>query len=190
MNETEAVMLSEADGSVTESTEEDGKEGTDEGGSGNAGSGADALSETAASLADSSGDALDALPSVEAREGRDAITEESVNRTEMREGILREMREFSDLYPDVSYREIPEAVLKSELPLVAAYALYEKRCAVEMARAEAENRKNAARSAGGIGFSGEISYTPEEVRRMTAAEVRQNYDSILLSMRRWRAAST
>ena len=189
MNETEAVTRSETatDDSAAVRTEENGKEGQDEGESGNAGCGADALSENTASLADSSGDALDALPSVEACEERGAIRAESINRTEMREGILREMREFSDLYPNVSYREIPEAVLKSELPLVAAYALYEKRCAVEMARAEAENRKNAARSAGGIGFSGEICYTPAEVRRMTAAEVRENYDSILLSMQRWRA---
>ena len=113
--------------------------------------------------------------------------ENSAMREELRREIAEELAEFRELYPEIPYEMIPEAVRKSELPLAAAYALYEKRAAHVSALAKAENQKNAERSAGGLQQSEEIRYTPAEVRQMTRAEVRANYDSILKSMQRWKS---
>ena len=186
MNETETVVGADTTASdvcITDPEAEDGKEEADEGAIECRDCDADAATEDAADPSDlTCDDRMDPL-SCETR--GDAVTGASDRKGEGRAELLSEMQEFSELYPHVSYREIPEEVKGSALPLSAAYALYERRCAVEKARADAENRKNAERSAGGISSSGEICYTPEEVRRMTQAEVHRNYDSILRSMRRW-----
>jgi hypothetical protein len=53
-------------------------------------------------------------------------------------------------------------------------------------QAEAVNRRNAERSAGhtGRGTAPEY-YTPDEVRAMSAGEVRENYEKIRASMKQW-----
>lgn len=103
-----------------------------------------------------------------------------------REGGLRtELLEFGALYPDVKVSELPREVRESELPLAAAYALYEKKNGCLAERAAEINRRNAERSAGGLASFPEIFYSPEEVRRMSQKEVRDNYEGILRSMKRW-----
>ena len=108
-------------------------------------------------------------------------------RAEIRREVAEELAEFRELYPEIPYGRIPEAVRKSELPLAAAYALYEKKAEHLRALAETENRKNTERTAGGLQQSADICYTPAEVRQKTRAEIRGNYDSILRSMQRWKS---
>ena len=48
------------------------------------------------------------------------------------------------------------------------------------------NRRNAARSAGHVGTNvAPEYYTPDEVRAMSPAEVRENYEKIRASMKKW-----
>ena len=54
------------------------------------------------------------------------------------------------------------------------------------AKADEINRRNAALSAGRAGTSTAPEYySPEEVRAMSAHEVRENYQKIRASMKRW-----
>ena len=54
------------------------------------------------------------------------------------------------------------------------------------AKAEEVNRRNASRSAGRAGTNAAPEYySPEEVRAMSAHEVRENYQKIRASMKRW-----
>lgn len=97
-----------------------------------------------------------------------------------------ELFQLGELYPGVRISDLPREVRESELPLAAAYALYEKK-QERIAEAAAEaNRRNAERSAGGLSSFTETFYSPDEVRRMTRKEVRDNYESILRSMKRWK----
>ncbi|MBR2906608.1 MAG: hypothetical protein IKC26_01010 [Clostridia bacterium] len=97
-----------------------------------------------------------------------------------------ELGEFFELFPDVPFADIPVSVRESALPLAAAYALYERRERRRMERVERANEANRARSAGRVSDGEESFYTPDEVRRMTPAEVRADYDAILRSMKRWK----
>lgn len=97
-----------------------------------------------------------------------------------------EVRELFELFPNVSFSELPASVRESDLPLAAAYALYERRERRLSERAESANDENRARSAGRVSDGEESFYTPEEVRRMTPMEVRADYDAILRSMKKWK----
>ena len=71
------------------------------------------------------------------------------------------------------------------VPLSAAFALSErKRVRLEEAARES-NQLNRSRSAGEVcqGVSGYFSY--DEVKNMSRAEIRENYNNILLSMQKW-----
>ncbi|MBE6547210.1 MAG: hypothetical protein E7668_07255 [Ruminococcaceae bacterium] len=102
---------------------------------------------------------------------------------------MRELEEFHRLFPDISLQNVPDEVWKQVeegLPLRAAYALYEKERQLAVYRAEQINRQNAARSAGKAGqpASGEY-FSPDEVRSMSQRQVRENYKTILESMKKW-----
>ena len=103
-----------------------------------------------------------------------------------RSGLRAELSELGTLFPEVKLSEIPAEVWESGLPLAAAYAVYARRCARLIETAECENRKNAERSTGGLQPGDDPFYTPEEVRRMTRSEVRDHFDGILRSMKRWK----
>ena len=109
------------------------------------------------------------------------------------ERALRELEEFSRLYPDARLEELDEGVwerVREGLPLSAAYALYEREKELLASLAENVNMRNAARSAGGVGLSAPQDYfSPEEVRAMSGAEVRKNYESIRRSMNYWQKAA-
>lgn len=54
-------------------------------------------------------------------------------------------------------------------------------------KAEEINRRNASRSAGRAGNSTAPEYfSPEEVRAMSQSEIRENYQRIRASMKKWR----
>lgn len=112
---------------------------------------------------------------------------EAISSTQNR--ILSELSEFSELFPDTPVNSIPESVweaVRQGAPLLASYALYEKRIKNERARIAAINGKNASASLGkaGVNTPGEY-FTPDEVRKMSAAEVHANYSKIKASMQKW-----
>lgn len=104
--------------------------------------------------------------------------------------VMAEMEEFSRLFPTTPIREVPESVwqdVEMGIPLSAAYALYEKKNRMDRLHAEEVNRLNAERSAGRAGLYTPSEYfSPDEVRTMSPAEVRQNFKKIRESMKRWR----
>ena len=86
--------------------------------------------------------------------------------------------------PSASAADNPAAE-RSGVPLSAAFALSErKRVRLEEAARES-NQLNRSRSAGEVcqGVSGYFSY--DEVKNMSRAEIRENYNNILLSMQKW-----
>ena len=95
---------------------------------------------------------------------------------------------FRALYPGIGEADIPDAVLEEArggLPLEAAYALYERRESLRRRAAEEANRKNAGNSWGKTEGGGDGFLSPDEVRKMSPAEVHRNYQQILSSMKHW-----
>ncbi len=102
-----------------------------------------------------------------------------------RRDAYEELQDFFTLFPEVGFSEIPLSVRESDLPLAAAYALYEKREQKLRRDAERENERNRVRSAGGLADGGEIPYTRDEVRGMSPREIRENLDAVMRAMRLW-----
>ncbi len=105
------------------------------------------------------------------------------------EKMSREFGEFSEIFPTTDIKSLPDSVweeVKAGIPLAAAYALYEKKCAIRAEAANNANLKNSALSSGAIGREvTENFYTPDEVRAMSRAEVKKNYSKIIESMKKW-----
>lgn len=103
--------------------------------------------------------------------------------------ILNELTEFAALFPEIAVDEIPEDVweaVRKGGALTASYALYEKRKAAEAIRIANINAKNASRSPGAAGTNTAGEYfSPDDVRRMSRAEVHANYSKIKESMKKW-----
>ncbi len=103
--------------------------------------------------------------------------------------ILYELGDFTALFPEIPVEEIPDEVwesVKNGASLAASYALYEKRMAAEALRIARINAKNASKSPGAAGTdtAGEY-FSPDDVRRMSRAEVHANYSKIKESMKKW-----
>ncbi len=99
-----------------------------------------------------------------------------------------EYAEFRDLYPDKSLEDLPDEVwdsVRDGVPLSAAFALAERRKIRTEEKARHRNLENRQRSAGSLGQSASGYLSPDEVRSMSRAEVRANYQTILLSMQKW-----
>ena len=105
------------------------------------------------------------------------------------ERISSDISEFYRLFPDGKLENLPNEVregVRSGIPLTASYALYEKRLEAERERIEAINRKNASLSSGRVGKNTQKEYfSPDEVRSMSQSEVRENYNKIIESMKKW-----
>ena len=103
--------------------------------------------------------------------------------------MMAQLNEFSDVYPEKSLDSIPTEVwgsVKCGVPLAAAYALYEKKTAVQTEFAQAVNSRNAERSSGAVGRECDcLYYSPDEVRQMSSSEVREKYNIIIESMKKW-----
>lgn len=112
---------------------------------------------------------------------------EALKQTEAR--ILAEIGDFVALFPDVPVEELPDEVwesVRAGAPLAASYALYERKRAAKAKRIAAINQKNASRSPGAAGTdTASEFFTPDEVRRMSRAEVHANYSKIKESMKKW-----
>ncbi len=96
--------------------------------------------------------------------------------------------EFLRLYPEVPLSEVPEEIwdeARRGVPLAAAYARAERRRTRTEELARQANARNRTCSAGPAGQTAPSYFSPDEVRAMSAAEVRQNYRTILQSMRKW-----
>ena len=103
--------------------------------------------------------------------------------------IAKQLDEFSELFPEISVRSIPDEVwdsVKEGNSLAAAYSVYERRITEAARRIELINAKNAKQAAGAAGKN----VTPEffsadDVRKMSPSEVRVNYAKIRRSMEKW-----
>lgn len=102
---------------------------------------------------------------------------------------LREYGEFRELFPKTDAENLPSEVttmVESGVPLCAAYALYEKRLQSKSDAAAQYNQVTKANGFGSVGrMTDEEFYSPDEVRAMTGAEVRKNYQKIINSMKNW-----
>ena len=99
-----------------------------------------------------------------------------------------ELSEFSELYPDRTLTSLPNEVwegVRTGLPLSAAVAYFEAKQRRREALAAEINSRNSAASSGSIDGADVEFYSPDEVRAMNAAQVRQNYSKILDSMKLW-----
>ena len=108
---------------------------------------------------------------------------------ERQDRISEQLNEFSELFPNIAPSAVPAEVwesVKNGNSLAAAYAVYEKRTTEAARRIEQINAKNAGNSAGAAGKnSSEEFFSADEVRKMSAAEVKVNYSKIIDSMSHW-----
>ena len=105
------------------------------------------------------------------------------------ERMLGEISDLHALFPEADLEEIPESVwesVKKGCSLPAAYALYQRRAQAEAERIAKINSKNASSSPGTAGKNTANEYfSPDEVRKMSSAEVHANYSKIKESMKKW-----
>ena len=103
--------------------------------------------------------------------------------------MAAELGEFHTLFPEVNLSALPESIweqVKSGIPLAASYALYEKKCILHREHAAKVNLRNAKKTPGAAGKDTPAEYfSPDEVRAMSQSEVRNNYQKILESMKKW-----
>ena len=142
--------------------------------------------DTAALLAEPQSSTNDELTAL-----RDEITSlraELANRDRALARMHDELSEFSELYPDRTLTSLPSEVwegVRAGMPLAASVAYFEAKLRRREAIAAEVNQRNSAASSGGIDGAGIDYYSPDEVRAMNAAQVRQNYSKILDSMKLW-----
>ena len=122
------------------------------------------------------------------REEISSLRAELENRDRALARIHNELSEFSELYPDRPLTSLPSEVwegVRAGLPLSASVAYFEAKQRRREAIAAEINQRNSAASSGGVAGAGAEFYSPDEVRAMNAAQVRQNYSKILDSMKLW-----
>jgi hypothetical protein len=107
--------------------------------------------------------------------------------------------DLQKLIADPDFREFAEAQVQAKVPLAQIYGGYEKLRAkfqkeadrkVEEAKdgaaqALANARAGVGGKAGSADNLGGVFFTPEEVKRMTPAEIEKNREAIRKSMSRW-----
>ena len=105
------------------------------------------------------------------------------------EAITEQLNEFSELFPEIAVKSVPEEVwesVKRGNSLAASYAVYEKRVTEAAKRIELINAKNASSSAGAIDkHTSQEFFTPDDVRKMSPSEVHANFAKIKRSMGKW-----
>lgn len=97
-----------------------------------------------------------------------------------------EIAEFSEKFPDTDIDCVPGSVwekVRAGVKLSDAFGEYDRKKRESEEAARVRNEENAAQSSGRIGgVTKRAYYTASDVAAMSAAEVRGNYDDILLSM--------
>ncbi|MBQ8207863.1 MAG: hypothetical protein IJZ89_03915 [Clostridia bacterium] len=124
----------------------------------------------------------------ELRRKNDELRRELEERKALSGRLESEISEFSEMFPDVALTDIPESIwaeVKSGLPLSAAYARHERKRVLGEKRAAEINNTVRESSSGSVSGTPDYYYTAEEVRKMSAAEVKKNYSHIINSMKRW-----
>ena len=109
--------------------------------------------------------------------------------SEQQKLIESQINEFSELFPDISVKSIPDEVwenVKKGNSLAGAYSIYERRISEAARRIELINAQNAKKSAGiaGKDLTQEF-FSADDVRKMSPSEVRANYAKIRRSMEKW-----
>ena len=103
--------------------------------------------------------------------------------------FLSEIAEFEQYFPEVDLHSIPDEIwegVKKGSSLASSYALLLRRKDIEKKKIGDFNEKNRRMSAGSlINGDGEKYFSPSEVKKMTPAQVRSNYDDIVASMKHW-----
>ena len=114
-------------------------------------------------------------------------TREAQDRAKAR--MDEELSSFAQYFPEVRASEIPTEVwdsVKNGNSLSGAYALYLRRADLERKRIADFNEKNRKMSSGTIiAGQDEKYFSPSEVKKMTPAQVKANYDDIIRSLRHW-----
>ncbi len=107
----------------------------------------------------------------------------------IRENLARELDEFALIFPDKSVDDIPDEVWEKSRDgegICAEYALYLKRREVEKTKAEQKNEENRVSAVPDVKREEDEAYfTPEQVEKMSKAEVDRNWTAILESMKKW-----
>ena len=113
---------------------------------------------------------------------------ELAERDRMLTRIGTECEEFRQLYPDASLSDLSDGVwedVRRGVPIAAAFALSERRRQLTEQKAAQYNLTNSHRSAGSVAGGENEYFSPAEVRAMSGAEVRENYQKIMRSMTQW-----
>lgn len=108
---------------------------------------------------------------------------------ERAERMRAECAELWELYPSLSPDTLPDEVweaVEKGVPIAAAVALSERRKFLTAQKAEIAKLENRMRSTGAVEREKNGYFSPEEVRAMNRLEVRENYQSILKSMQKWK----
>lgn len=116
------------------------------------------------------------------------LREEMAAKQEFFARLEGECAEFCALYPEASISEVSDGVwqdVQRGLPLAAAYALAERRRIMTEKLAAQTNDENRRRSSGALEATDPDYFSPAEVRAMSQAEVRTNYQKIMRSMQKW-----
>ena len=117
-----------------------------------------------------------------------ALSEELEQRKKLGERLESEISEFSEMFEGTSLSEVPDDVwaeVKKGLPLSAAFARHEKKRTLKETHARSVNENAREHSSGAMNGAGDYYYTPDEVKKMSAAEVKKNYSHIISSMKHW-----
>lgn len=122
----------------------------------------------------------------------DALRTELSKREELDKAHSRmnvELAEFSEYFPETELTSIPDEIwekVKSGASLAATYALFIRKSEREQKKIGDFNEKNRRMSAGSLMMGeSEKYYSPAEVKKMTPAQVKSNYDDIIASMKHW-----
>ena len=122
------------------------------------------------------------------RKENKALSEELEQRKKLSERLEEEISEFSEMFPQIPLSEVPDEIwaeVKKGLPLSAAFARHEKKRTQNEARVKEVNENARERSSGAMSGAEDYYYTPDEVKRMSSAEVKKNYSHIISSMKHW-----
>ncbi len=129
------------------------------------------------------------ISELDALRARNAELEKALEeRKSISERLEGEISEFSDMFPDVPLSEIPDEIwseVKRGLPLSASYARHERKRTLSRMKAEEANKDAIEKSSGSVSGKTDHYFTADQVRKMTASEVKKNYSHIINSMKHW-----
>ena len=136
---------------------------------------------------DSEGGELEALRAEVQSLRAELCEREELDRVNAR--MKNEMAEFEEYFPEADISSIPDEIwekVKGGASLASSFALYQRKIELEAQKISDFNKRTRKMSAGSLASDeGEKYYSPSEVKKMSPAQVRANYDDIIESMRHW-----